>query len=329
MKKVILFALALTLILSLAACGSTPAGSDPADPVPAPSDPVQPDPAAEENTDEPSVGGMPNPMTAYDSLDAINSELGVKLCSPAVMGVSDKAYFIYDLGDYRIAEEQFTANGLPFSFRCSPIGDKDISGLYLDNGTAFEGQGISDEIQYAANAEYQAARWFTIDGQYVLSVTDNGALSEETFLGIAEELRAGTQPGSTVGDRAAYYAELEGLYQDTVSQRATAEVTANGGDSVTIVVHWSSSASEYDQWTVKAALAEDGLLCYNEEHHSRITMSADGTKKEERLNDPVIAGWFAYGDGLLSWTGANSEQCRECVFEKMDVLVTDVAAPNP
>ena len=317
MKKMILLTLTLALALSLAACGGKTEPASEAG--------ILPDPAEEPGATVPGTpsdldapANLPNPMVSYDTLEEINEAVGCRLCAPAVMGVTDKAYFVINNTDGKMADERFTVAGQSYSFRCAPVADHDISGLWIgENGTAFEGMEISDELQYAEDDSFKAARWFTIDGQYVLSVNDNGTMEKDTFLAIAEELRAGTQPGMSEGELAAYYADLEGSYADTVSQRALAEVTANGSEGVTIVVHWASSAYEYDQWTIDVRLTEDGLLSYQEENHSHFTAAADCSLFEEVQDIAAVAGWFEYVDGQLLWTGANDEQCRACAFEKI------------
>ena len=331
MKKLILFTLILALALSLAACGSKaePAPADvPAD-SPAEAPEAVPEAESNESSEEaPFIPAMPNPMTSYESVEEINEIIGCRLCTPGVMGVSDKAYLVIETSAWKMAEVQFTVAGLKYSFRSAPVADHDISGLWMgENGTAFEGMEISDELQYAEDSSFKAARWFTMDGQYVLSVTDEGSMEKDTFLGIAEELRARTQPGMSEGEYAAFYAGLEGNYADTVSQRAMAEVTANGGEGVTIVVKWGSSASKTDQWKMEARRTEDGLLSYPGEEHSLFVTEADGTVNQMMADAAMVPGWFAVSeDGHLEWTGANDEQCRTCIFEKVE-LSGDPLAP--
>ena len=298
MKKLMMFVLLAALVFSLAACGSSPAESVPAE--------------------APEISGLPNPMVSYDSPEEINEIVGSRLCTPGVMGVTDQAYFVIETADGKMAEEQFTVAGLKYSFRCAPVSDHDISGLWIsENSTAFESMKISDELQYAEDASFKAARWFTIDGQYVLSVMDEGKMDKDTFLAIAEELRSGTQPGMSENELTAYYADLAGQYADTVSQRASAEVTANGSEGITIVVSWGNSAFETEQWKMEARLTEDGLISYPGEEHSVFTTDANGNTTQIIEDADPVPGWFEFVDGQLLWTGANEEQCRICVFEKI------------
>ena len=261
MKKILTLTLALALVFALAACGGK---AEPASPEAG----ILPDPTEEPGTTPPGTSsdleapviGLPNPMVSYETLDEINEAVGCRLCTPAVMGVSDKAYFVTTTSDGQMAETQFTVAGLKYSFRCAAVADHDISGLYIgESGTAFSGMEISDELQYAEDASYKAARWFTIDGQYVLSVMDEGTMTKDTFLAIAEELRSGTQPGMSEANLTALYDALAGNYFDITSQRAMAEITSKGSEGLHIVVSWGSSASERDQWVMDARFTEDGL----------------------------------------------------------------------
>jgi len=328
MKKMLALILALILVFSLSACGAKreavlpdPDAPDTAE-TPAASGSDLPELPAS-NGDLPAAG-VANPVVQYETLEEINAITGGRLCTPAVMGTSDCSYCTINHGDSLLAQECFTVNGTEYTFRFSPVMDEDISGIYTGEATAFAGLVPSDELQYAEGKGFKAARWFTIDGQYVLSVNDGGSMEKDTFLAIAEELRERTLPGMSEGERTAAYADLAGFYTDAASGRATAEVTANGSEGVTVTVHWSSSAFEYTQWVMEAAFTEDGLLSYPEEQHSVITTNADGEPSEIVL-DPAGSGWFDVVDGKLLWSGADDENCRNCVFEKAELSPTPAA----
>ena len=194
MKNVAALLLCLVLVFSLCACGKS-------------------EPAAE---DEPAAG-MPNPMTAYDSLDDVNKAVGGNLCGPGAMGVSDEAFFVINGGSFKIGEYQFKMNGYEYCLRCAKTVE-DISGVYLSGGegTAFSGIRIAAEGEDTADGEivldsgssltisdsgmqsvsddtYKCARWFVDDMQYVLTVNDGGALEQDTFTSVASEFMAKTQ----------------------------------------------------------------------------------------------------------------------------------------
>lgn len=233
MKKLVTLLVCLVLVFSLCACGnSEPEQED--EQAPEVTDKADTDTeknadakesgeeGAEQKEDEPSVG-MPNPMTAYDSLDEVNNAVGGNLCGPAAMGVSDEEFYVIDAGSYKLGEYRFKVNGYEYSLRCSKT-PEDISGIYLSGGegTAFSGvdgsavgeeldEGIyiftpdqaqlEDEnvtsdangIQFNGDSEYKCARWFVGDMQYVLSANDGGELEQETFESVAGEFMLRTQ----------------------------------------------------------------------------------------------------------------------------------------
>ena len=291
MKRMLALALAAMMVLCLCACGEKPA--------------QQPE------TEEPMIDGMPNPMVEYGSLDEINDLVGSRLVHPAVMGVSDEKFFVIDCGDFQLADYRFTVNGVEYTFRSAPV-TQDISGYYVGEGTAFA-DGAHDGIEYAEADGAQLARWFTIDGQYVLSAKNMA--DADTFALVAEELCAMTLPGMSETEYETYYAGLAGQYYDSYSQRAVMTVEADGADGVKIIVDWSSSASENTEWTMTARLTEDGLLSYNDCACSNIVTAEDGTQTVEIVNTDG-EGWFTFDGDKLCWTGAADENCVNCVFEK-------------
>ena len=289
MKRMLALALAAMMVLCLCACGSK----------------------MEKEPEESEPIGMPNPMTEYASLDESNDIVGSRLAHPAVMGVSDEKFFVTDCGDFQLADYRFTVNGVEYMFRSAPV-TKDISGYYVGEGTAFA-DGARDGIEYAEVDGTQLARWFTIDGQYVLTAKDMA--DADTFALVAEELCTMTFPGMSDAEYEAYYADLAGQYYDSYSQRATMTVEADGANGVKLIVDWSSSASELTEWTMTARLTEDGLLSYNDCACSNITTAADGAETVDIVSTDG-EGWFTFDGDKLCWTGAADENCVNCVFEK-------------
>lgn len=308
MKKTFAIILALIMILGLCACGST-GGSVPAKPE---ADTPQEDPAKEVSA------GMASPITEYASLDEINSIMGSRLSTPGVAGAEDVCYLIIDCDDYSIAEYQFKVNGNLFSERCAAAAgpDIDISGVWTDGGTVFE-DSEGGELEFASSDEYKCARWFTVDGQYVLTLKE-GNMDMDTFMGITEEFVQAANPNQL--DNEGMYASMQGTYMDSYSQRATARVSSLG-DTVEIVVSWANSASEYQAWTIHARFSEDGLLSYNDELLELVSYNEKGEESGREVLSENGEGWFEYTeDGKLLWTGSSDENCKNCVFEYMEEL---------
>ena len=247
----------------------------------------------------------------YDSLEELNAVLGTRLSSPGVMGTED---LFFGVISNEIAEYKFSVNGVEYSFRASPTYDKDISGVYVENGTAFEGKLPTDEIDYFMDKEYKLARWATIDGQYVICANDNGAYTVDQFETIALSLQELTAPGMSTAELVDYYKSLEGEYFDRVSERAVAEVTA-ADDHIDIEVAWGNSTSDIMVWTMSARLGDDGLLSYYDETVVNEIYDNNGLAKETVVSENG-EGSFYENEGVLYWTGAADENCQACEFEK-------------
>ena len=179
MKKFLVMLLCLTMVLGLAACGKEVA-------------------APEENTDteveeevveEETTGGvgLANPWVEYESLEEINNEVGCNLCKPAAMGVSDEHFAVGDMGEYKMAQYQFSIGGYDYNFRCAPT-TEDISGIFDEYVQEALAEPANGNVELVESDTYKVARWMTIDGQYVLSVMDNGEMELDTFDGIAQEM---------------------------------------------------------------------------------------------------------------------------------------------
>ena len=177
MKKVLALILALVLALSLVACGKSNDAEAADDENEAPENVVE-------------GGNVVNPWKEYDSLEEINEVTHGNLCSPAAMGAEGTYYAV--MNDGEMAEYRFTMNGMDYCFRFAPAMTEDISGVYVGEGTAFPDE-YGGDVDVASTDNMKLARWMTIDGQYVLMVTDDGAMENDTFLGIAGEMKAQTE----------------------------------------------------------------------------------------------------------------------------------------
>jgi len=110
------------------------------------------------------------------------------------------------------------------------------------------------------------------------------------------------------------------VYEDSVSQRAGADITANGSDGVHILVYWGSSAFESDQWEMNAVAQNDGTLTYEDCTHVRITFDEEGNDNVDILSEGG-SGYFVSYNGDLAWEGAEDESCKECVFVKNEDVI--------
>ena len=138
----------------------------------------------QEEVDEPSMSTIPNPMVEYDSLSEINEKIGCNLTQPAVMGVTDEAFFV--ISD-SIAQYDFSLNGYEYTFRASKDLESDISGIYVGNSTLFGLFNTTDTVNITGD-NVKGYRFFTDDMQYTITVDEADALDETQFVNICEEL---------------------------------------------------------------------------------------------------------------------------------------------
>ena len=113
------------------------------------------------------------------------------------------------------------------------------------------------------------------------------------------------------------YDNLAGEYSDSYSGRAMMDLTSVSG-GVKALVSWGSSASEHDAWEFTLKVGEGDTLCYDDGVHSRVTTDLNG-KDTTDIIAKNESGFFTLNQkGDLLWNGAADEDCRECVFEKIE-----------
>ena len=278
MKKILNVLLILLLCISVAACNSNN--------------------APEEETS--GNASMANPMVSYDSLDDINKITGVQIVSPAIMGKTNEKFFV--IAD-KIAQYDFELNGSKFTVRGALEIKEDISGIHDESNVFNSG----DDFTCYTN-DFYLERFFDVDKQYTIVLTDPGDVTDEQFSNICSEFESimkWHRDDPAVGD-----------YQDSISERATATVE-RFGDTYNIVVDWSTSANELTCWYMYDAVLNDGKLEYKEEqmYHNVYDENGETISSDEKVN--TTPGYFTIEDNKLYWTKASEEYLQECVFEKI------------
>ena len=172
MKKWITLVLALALALGLSACEKA-----------APATETTPATGEEEIV---GPGGI-NPWVEYDSLAKVNEKIGGCLTAPDGAAVEDK--YLAVMNDGECGEYRFVMDGLEYHFRFASGTTEDISGVWVEGGTVFDHE-YPGGTEVVATDTMKLARWMNIDGQYVLSVEDDGKLAEADFQKTAEDLAA-------------------------------------------------------------------------------------------------------------------------------------------
>jgi len=260
----------------------------------------------EKGNEEPVISGLSNPVTEVNTLEDLNGECNTSILKPAVMGISDERYSYIEMGTYRIAQYQFKVNGYEYTFRTAQTSE-DISGIYVDEKTAFE----AGETDYVKTKELKAIRWFNSNGQFVLAVYDNGDMKEEQFRNIADEFIALSEAYFEISE----YDELSGSYTEEVSLNAQAKVYSNG-DNATVEVSLRNDDSSVCTWTMTIAYNQSGKLGYSDMIKTLDTYNEDGSLKECNVIDAIEYGYFTLQNGKLIWEGSNDPDTVEWVFAK-------------
>ncbi len=251
---------------------------------------------------------LPNPVKEYGSLEEINELAHGHLMHPAVMGVTDERFSMIDCGDYQIAQYEYAVNGVPYTYRFSSYVESDISGIYEGGGELF-GSGFENEVKEFAGGK--AYRFFNVDGQYVLTAKDEGALDLETFRLIAEEQQ---NLASMFGEDGAA-APYAGDWHEKHAGRGMMSVTAQG-DTAYFSVRWANSAFETYFWEFSGEVGEGGAIEYSD--GTRVLMRYDekgnGTEVERiETNSGTIS---LDDDGSILWTDNDAGSTEPSVFVK-------------
>lgn len=128
--------------------------------------------------------GLRNPITERASLEEVNELTHGHIAKPGVMGITQEHFATIETDKGLIGQYDFVLNDIGYTIRFSDtIVKEDISGVWIDGKVAF-----SDDISQtrAKGADLLLARWFTVDGQYVLEAPDT--ITEDTFENIVSEL---------------------------------------------------------------------------------------------------------------------------------------------
>ena len=101
--------------------------------------------------------------------------------------------------------------------------------------------------------------------------------------------------------------DLEGEWQDEVSQRATMDVTVDEDGTVHMVVHWGSSATETAIWEISGKWnADAGMLSYDNGKYYVLTLDDSG--KEKTSDKKTTKGAFNKEGEKLRWQDSLNEE---------------------
>jgi len=124
-------------------------------------------------------------------------------------------------------------------------------------------------------------------------------------------------PSEVPGAPSASSLQLAGSWQDSVSQRATMDITPLGGDDYAVLISWSSSASETTSWTFSGHFDQaTKRLDYTDATKTNLVFADDGTEETSTVVGQNGTGALIYEDGKLRWQDDEQEaDSPQAVFE--------------
>lgn len=114
--------------------------------------------------------GMPNPMTE-STAEEFAEVAGKTVTLPE--GAQDTMFFLYTIGNEKMAELQFTQDGVSYILRAQPADEQqDIAGLYMDfaGKEAVQMDGMDGTVEFNEGAE-GAFQWFDTGAKISYSLT--------------------------------------------------------------------------------------------------------------------------------------------------------------
>lgn len=102
--------------------------------------------------------------------------------------------------------------------------------------------------------------------------------------------------------------DFSGLWAEEIAGRGTITFTKTEDNKYTAVVHWSSSAFEYAEWTMDAEYFKGSrLLEYMNCEYKIVTFTDETTSTEKSVYNGGT-GYFWLEDDKLGWKSDNSKQ---------------------
>lgn len=244
-----------------------------------------------------------SPMIKYSSLQEINKNAGVNICKPTDLEISDEKYLMVD---NNTATYQFISNGYIYYIRGCKDLVNDMSGIFINNKPAFAG--VTDKVAFAEAEGYKVYRFILGNKQYVFGVNDEGKMIMDDFSIQFTNYRNQMISENTMQE----VKKLIGSYQDSYSQRASAEVILGDDiNQVVVNIKWSNSSTETEEF-ICVCKFDMGKLMYDE-----ITHQLNNGETITELND-YASGYFSIKDNKLYWDGSGNTQTSNCIFEKIN-----------
>ena len=263
-------------------------------------------------TKKEETADMPNPVKEVETLDELIEVIDMAIYKVEADGVSDEVFKLID-GEYPIAEYDFKLNGKDVTVRASKAPAAiDISGVYFNENTLYGNYLDTEASCYIENDDYNSHRWFTIDGQYVITVDVNDFDYSEfdTLAKSFEEIR----PLNWNSDVA--YEDYRNLcsYYSTEDADMAAIVMEKDHVRIIVAVGKDEGAITFEMPAVlkdRELVFEGGTAVYSSYN------SETGEMKSEELPS-FGAGSVTVTDGQLSFENSGIPELANLVMKKFN-----------
>lgn len=289
MKKIIALLLAMMMIFTASSCSKN-----------------------KEEGEPDKIDGMPNPNKEITSLEDLSDAINMALYRYEGAYISEETYNLID-GEYPIAEYRFKLSEKEVNVRASKAPCSiDISGVYVEGDTLFA-QYLEEETSgYIENDSYIAHRWFTLDGQYVVSCK----ASDFTFTDFTEivEPMEIIKPKTWNSDVA--YEDYRALCGYYVSDNYDIAAIIMEKDHVRVIV--ATSVTEGTHTYEMPAVLKGNELVF-ESGVSMLTTydSETGESTQEPLN-PVGSGTVTINDDSISFENSGIIEIQDFIMQALE-----------
>ena len=244
--------------------------------------------------------GMANPIKQYSTLDDINEITKCHITIPSTLPINN---VLYSTITDDTAQVQFEYLNHKWTVRGSHDTSIDLSGIYTDENVFEEGQ---DSTVYLN--DFYIERMFTEGQQYTIVMDKPDTNDQELFSTVVWDIMKATKNACDPNG-------LAGNYADSVSQRATMEIS-KFDNQYEIIVQWGNDATSFKEWVMSGTFEKDKLTYKGESIATYVTDSNGDVNVIDQTESNNV-GQFEIKEGRLYWTGAAEEMCKTCIFEKV------------
>ena len=228
----------------------------------------------------------------------------------------------FDYREYFRYEQEHLGEKIKLEMQVEQVIDGDFRG-YDAQGNEYY---IFDEREEESPFRVMEGDVLTVYGEYSGVVELTRALGDYESEVFSITARYADLMGEESEVEGAYYSGLSsyiGTWDDQYSQRCNMEITSLSESEVSVLIRWSSSATEESQWTMTGVYQPDsGTLEYTDGVLTNNVYQDNGDIFSEEAYSGGT-GRFYIEDGYLYWVDDVENQGAECYFQRTGEVASD------